>query len=129
MARVFGHLVLPKFLKAVFNIFQFMSELTSEQRKELLFELDKVSQEVKSLAQRIRGTTDRLEGVAKNLRDYIMESVDRSSAMSESPYMVQKLEWNPAEFDLMQLKSDSLRLRELLKREDELERRLHVSFR
>ena len=126
---MFGHVVLTKFLKALCGIFSFMSELTPEQRKELLFELDKIVRELNSVVGRIRNTTDRLQGVVKNLRDYVAEIAERFSPLADYSHLEGKTEWNPDDFDLMQLKNDFLEFKRLAKAKRELEQRLGVSLR
>jgi len=121
--------LITRLFKAVRRILSFMAELTPEQRKELLFELDQINQQVKPLVIKIRDMTDKLEEIMKNVRSYVLETDRSYYTMAQSTYLAEKSEWNPAEFDLNQLRKDQTRLRELFKRRSELEKQLRTTVR
>lgn len=100
-----------------------MAKLSDEKRAELLVELDKTITEMKSLAGAIRVATDKLENIMKGMRDDVFTGAER---LPTGIYSMNPLEWEPSEFNLAELKKAHLRLRELIKKRNELEGQLHL---
>lgn len=103
-----------------------MAKLSDEKRAELLVELDKTITEMKSLAGAIRVATDKLENIMKGMRDDVFTGAER---LPTGIYSMNPLEWEPSEFNLAELKKAHLRLRELIKKRNELEGQLHLTVR
>lgn len=118
ITEVFG---LSKFLKALRGIFSTMSELTPEQRKELLFELDQTNVAIKSLAAQIDAVNHKLGGVSSGITNYVLVNVRKSPL---GKHWEKLLQWTPSEFDLVKLSQDFMRLQGLVNKRDELEKKL-----
>jgi hypothetical protein len=103
-----------------------MTKLSDEKRAELLVELDKIITEIRSLAGMIRGTTGRLDKIAKSMMEDVFAGAERlpTGMYSRSPP-----EWEPSEFDLVGLKKNHVRLRELIEKRNELEKQLGITIK
>lgn len=111
-----------KVLKAIHSAIRRMTELTGEERAKKLVELDKAIREIKSLSGGIRTVADKLKNIAEFMNDDVFRNADRIGG--GSAYLRGPFQWEPSQFDLAKLKSDHLRLRELIQKRDALEKEL-----
>jgi hypothetical protein len=103
-----------------------MTEITGEERSKKLVELDQVISEIRSLSGAVRGAAQKLEEIMKFMTDDVISNADRlggSSSYWREP------QWEPSQFDLGKLKQDHARLRELIKKRNELEGQLRITIK
>jgi lipoate synthase len=118
--------VLNKLLRAIRRIAQGMSQLSDEERQKKLIELDKTITEIRSLSPTVVGVIEKLQNVTKNMDEDIIANVQRLSLGS---YLREPPKWEPSEINLTELNQQYMKLRELVKKRNELEKLLQITIK
>lgn len=114
--------LLNKLLRTIRYVIQLMTGLSEEERAKKLIELDKTITEIRSLGKTVREAADNLDKIMEYMKSDVISNAERRS--SYGGYAGELPQWEPSQFDLAKLKEDHLRLRELVKRRNDLEKEL-----
>jgi len=99
-----------------------------EKRVELLSGLDNVVSEIKALRSSIGDRTQKLRGITYMLDEDISTHVE-TRPYSSSEQLLSPPNWQPNELDLVELKNQQTRLRELINKRNQLEKQLGVTIK